>query len=260
MPGLRHSSRGLLRVAPMGELGPTEVPPPPEPIEQALDQPADSLEPYDPLAKLDKPIAEVDEIRRQIESRAIDLHDQAGLAEPRITPDIEAAAAETGGTRLGEAHVVKSVESIARKLTDAVASADSPTEAAAEFPDAVRYTLTYPAESYTAGVEKTIAGLTGRGYRMDIDSIQDAWQPGNRYKGLNAEVLSPDGQRFELQFHTPESYQVAQQTHPDYELLRTSTNTLERRAAFDRMVEVSSHLVHPPGVERIGQPRVHRRP
>jgi hypothetical protein len=243
----------------MGELGPTEVPPPPEPVEHTADQPADSLETYDPLAKLDRPTTEVDEIRREIESRAIDLHEQAGLAEPRITPDIEAVAAETGGTRVGEAHVLKSVESIARKLTDAVARGLSLSEATAEFPDAVRYTITYPAESYTASVEKAAPGLA-RSHEVDIDLIPNAWQPGNRYKGLNAGLLSPDGQRYELQFHTPDSYQVAQETHGDYELLRTSTNTAERRAAFDRMVELSSHLVHPPGVEGIGQPRVHRRP
>jgi hypothetical protein len=195
----------------------------------------------------------------EIQSKAIQVNGQASLAERNITPDIQTVARETGGTRVGAAFVLKTQDSIAAKMAgDVTRLGLSPDEAAARIKDAVRYTITYPAHGHTSSAEQALASLEQKGYT--VDRIKNTWQPGNPYKGVNVVLTSPDGHPFELQFHTPESFQVKQMTHVDYEIFRESTVLAERQAAFDRMAQVSAHLVHPPGVEQLGEPVIYARP
>ena len=48
------------------------------------------------------------------------------------------------------------------------------------------------------------------------------WLDDPQYKGVNSRWKTPDGGRFELQFHTPESFYAKEQlTHRSYERLRS---------------------------------------
>jgi hypothetical protein len=51
--------------------------------------------------------------------------------------------------------------------------------------------------------------------------VKNTFKPGSPYKGINTTFGTPDGQSFELQFHTPESFNTKQNlTHGMYEELR----------------------------------------
>jgi hypothetical protein len=53
----------------------------------------------------------------------------------------------------------------------------------------------------------------------------------NPYKDVNCVFLSPHGQRFEVQFHTPESFKLKNgDLHKLYEEYRLDSTTSERRA------------------------------
>jgi len=73
------------------------------------------------------------------------------------------------------------------------------------------------------------------------------------YKGINTRWVTPEGQRFEVQFHTPESYHAKQEiTHEAYERIRNPlTNDDERSElkAFQR--EVTSWIPVPEGAKDI---------
>ena len=46
------------------------------------------------------------------------------------------------------------------------------------------------------------------------------------YKGVNTRWMTPDGQRFEVQFHTPESFHAKHEvTHQAYERIRNPVNS-----------------------------------
>jgi hypothetical protein len=108
-------------------------------------------------------------------------------------------------------------------------------------------------------VESALNRLRGQGY--EVLEVQNSWVAGNRYKGINVNLKAADGQMFELQFHTPESWQVNQQTHGLYEVLRDPRYPLEvRQRAHDELVRLSSGLEHPPEVERVGTLKAYRRP
>ncbi len=72
------------------------------------------------------------------------------------------------------------------------------------------------------------------------------------YKGINTRWVTQGGQRFEVQFHTPESFHAKQYiTHESYERIRnplTSMQSVELRK-FQR--EVSSAIEIPDGAAEI---------
>jgi hypothetical protein len=76
-------------------------------------------------------------------------------------------------------------------------------EALREVPDAIRYTYSFQSEHYTSGYYDIKERYESRGYEM---YYSQNWWTNPEYKGINTRWVSPDGQRFELQFHTPESF------------------------------------------------------
>jgi hypothetical protein len=187
---------------------------------------------------------------------------QAGAlgAKPRIAAHIEDVATQTGGTPVGRQWWVKSQESLARKiLQDMRARGWSADEAAAQVNDALRFTITYPDGSLTGSVERALERLRGQGY--EVLEVKNSWVEGNRYKGINVDLRAPDGLRFELQLHTPESWQLKQQTHGLYEVVRDPGYPLSmRQRAHEELVRLSAQLEHPPDIERIGTLKAYRRP
>lgn len=73
------------------------------------------------------------------------------------------------------------------------------------------------------------------------------------YKGINTRWVTAEGQRFEVQVHTTESFHAKQHvTHDAYERLRNPWTTDDERAglkAFQR--EVSSYIEVPEGALNI---------
>jgi hypothetical protein len=73
------------------------------------------------------------------------------------------------------------------------------------------------------------------------------------YKGINTRWVTPEGQRFEVQLHTPDSFHAKHQvTHLAYERIRdptTSRAELRELHAFQR--EVSSWIRVPDGTTDI---------
>ena len=56
-----------------------------------------------------------------------------------------------------------------------------------------------------------------------------------------------------MQFHTPESYSVAQATHPLYELFRRTDEQQERSTLELEIMKESATVATPEGAERLPQ-------
>jgi hypothetical protein len=188
------------------------------------------------------------------------VRNRALAAKPQITAHIEDLARHTGGTPVGQQWWVKDHDSLTRKiLKEMRASGLSAEEAAGQVNDALRYTIAYPGESLAGSVEQALQRLTREGY--EVVEVKNTWVEGNRYKGINLDLRSPDGQLFELQVHTPESWQLKQQTHGLYAVVRDPSYPLEvRQRAHDELVQLSAGLEHPPKIERVGALKRYRRP
>jgi hypothetical protein len=113
-----------------------------------------------------------------------------------------------------------------------------PADAINKLSDAIRYTFCFEPSSYSDGYRNVTERLEAREYRMVYS--KNYWHDDPEYKGINTRWITPDGQRFEVQFHTAESHYAKQHiTHKSYEQLRSPLTQDDERSeleAFQREV------------------------
>jgi hypothetical protein len=158
-------------------------------------------------------------------------------------------AADPDRRLAGLEHMLKGADRVKEKIADVllVESQLTPRQAAAEVPDAVRFTLEYSESRYTAGVPVDVEGLKVLGY--ELLKLKNLWAK-DQYKGVNSQWRRPEtGLRFEVQFHTPESREAKELTHKAYERLRDPlTSKAEESALEDYQRRVNALIRLPPEV------------
>jgi len=165
-------------------------------------------------------------------------------AEPAISADMQAVERENrhGGwlARLKE-KVAEQLKAEPRMTVG---------EVLREVPDAIRYTFCFESGDYARGYYGITEQLANRGCEMYLS--KNSWSS-EGYKGINTRWLAQDGQRFEVQFHTSESFHAKQYvTHDAYERIRNPMiSDRERRELRDFQREVSSVIRVPDGAAGI---------
>ena len=154
------------------------------------------------------------------------LPDNINSIEKMITTDMHSTAVD-GAHLVGLPHRLKSVDSLARKIqTDYNAPNSELTydEVAEDISDAVRYTLIVNEDNYASVVKKTLVDLEAKGY--EVFKFKNSWHEEQQaYQGINTNLISPDGIKMELQFHTEDSFFTKDTlTHLLYEIGRDETN------------------------------------
>ncbi len=163
-----------------------------------------------------------------------------------------------GGVLVGLGHRLKGADRLKEKITDKMRfkGLDSPADAARTINDAVRYTFCLRAEEYVGGHSYVQRQLESAGYQMIYR--KNHWVDDPDYKGINTRWTTPAGCRFELQFHTRESFYAKEElTHAPYQRLRglTVTRAEERELmAFQR--QVSAAVPRPIDVSQVTDYRV----
>jgi hypothetical protein len=167
------------------------------------------------------------------------LRRKAMQAEPKITKDVSSTAKQTGGKQEGLEFRLKEEDSLARKLAS---------EPGKPINDSLRYTTVYESNQLASGAEQTMAKLESLGYEKI--AVKNSFEEGSRYMGINTTFKSPEGQIFELQFHTPESFNVKQNlTHTLYEEFRLPSTTAERRLELQQqMNQITDTITIPPEI------------
>jgi hypothetical protein len=179
-----------------------------------------------------------------------DIHDEGERVALPMMLQIEAA---NPNRRLaGLDHMLKGEDRLKEKIAERLRyNPDlSLRQAAAEVPDAVRFTLAYSESHYTDGVLADVERLQGAG--CELLKLKNLWAK-DQYKGVNSQWFRPDtGLRFEVQFHTPQSREAKELTHQAYERLRdplTSKAEETQLEAYQR--RVNAFVERPPDVFRI---------
>jgi len=175
-------------------------------------------------------------------------------AEPRISADVLAIEQENehGGWLDGFEHRLKGEDRLKQKIAEQMASEEdqSAGEVLLRIPDVIRYTYFFTPENYTRGYYDIKERFESRGHEMYYS--KNYWTD-PEYKGINTRWVTPEGQRFEVQFHTPESLHAKHHvTHLAYERIRdTTTSKAERRELHEFQCEVSSWIQIPDGSDNI---------
>lgn len=163
--------------------------------------------------------------------------------EEKVTQDLSSLANKYGGNMEGLDFRLKSEESLIRKLQSE--GIKTPMN------DVLRYTTTLEDADFTSGIQNIIRDLEKQGY--EIVKIKNTFVDGVVYKGINTNVKSPDGQLFELQYHTPSSFNTKQNiNHTLYEEYRLLDPISSRAITLEQqMINNSRLIVNPPNVQLI---------
>lgn len=161
---------------------------------------------------------------------------QAEVEEPAVTSLLREAESDTAYLE-GLENRFKSQESLTRKiLTNSQEDNMTLEEAAAKIADTLRYTLCIQDDEYVDTVDETLKKLTEAG--CSVVKFKNTWG-GDLYKGINTQLTTASGYLFELQFHTPASFEAKTVEHTYYEIRRDPDTSEEER---DRLEALSAEV------------------
>lgn len=185
------------------------------------------------------------------------LLEKAKAAEPGITRDLQEIIGATNGTisyDVGNGKTaldfrLKGAGSLKRKITTDFVEGTSLDYIEDHIYDNVRYTDLVDGDLLVGDYVDVQRQLEKKGYKI-VRVKNTLGDSTKAYRGLSTVVESPDGYRFELQFHTPESIDIKERVHKLYELSRLDTTSLEERIRLnEEMIKISSTL---PDIKDIG--------
>lgn len=205
-------------------------------------------------------------ISSQLKPYAVERYKKDLANEPQITSDLCDIADELGTEMFGLGFRLKKAsnsadggcriaEKIAETMKEKKADGSYPTyeEAVDGLSDLVRYTQACTPDNMVEHFEKTRKALEKRGYKaVKIKNTWDSYSIKKAYRGVNCVFEAPNGTKFELQFHTPESLVGKEVQHPQYEEQRKPGTP---QARFDELGQIMyknmSGLKRPKNVEKI---------
>lgn len=165
-------------------------------------------------------------VKAQAQYHAQVLAKRAARLEPRITQAVQQAAQDTGSQLAGLEFRLKTEGSLSRKIAaQYTSSTGTPAmhHIANDIGDTVRYTFLIDERDYATHAKQIFDQLRREGLVPYDAKFRNYWQ-GDAYKGLNTN-WTYQGQKVEIQFHTPASFRVKEeQSHAVYERLRQTTD------------------------------------
>lgn len=158
--------------------------------------------------------------------------------EPEITADLSQIVEESGGELTGLEFRLKTKGSLERKvLSDMKLTGLSEKEVMERIYDNVRYTSLFNADSLVEGYRSIVEKLQKKGYNI-LRVKNTMGNESASYWGINTVVENPKGYKFELQFHTPQSFKVKQElNHSLYEEFRKEGTSLERKIELEGLMK-----------------------
>ncbi|MGN6710711.1 minor capsid protein [Anaerocolumna jejuensis] len=180
--------------------------------------------------------------------KGMSYYDRAVLNEPEITSQVKKTAESVGMDSLGLEYRVKTKDSFLEKIRKNY----SPDGNEYEIKDIIRYTLGADANNLADKTLQIIDKFEKEGY--NTIRVKNTWGPDSSYNGVNTFIKAPTGQIFEMQYHTPESFELKNgELHSLYERQRKilDDESEEYLEIEDQMIELSSKLSFPKNIERV---------
>lgn len=179
------------------------------------------------------------------------LVEKSQKIEPTITADINNIATKAGGKLVGLENRLKSSYSIKRKIEAEVADGFSKPLSLNKIRDAIRYTTVFKENDFVTRYKAMQYLLAIEGYKTIV--VKNTWKNDSAYKGVNTFIQNEDGDVFEMQYHTQQSFDVKNGLlHKLYEKFRDPKTPIhEKEKLLLEMRKLSSKIKVPEGVELI---------
>ena len=179
------------------------------------------------------------------------LVEKSQKIEPTITADISNIATKSGGKLVGLENRLKSPYSIKRKIEAEVADGFSRSLSLNKIRDAIRYTTVFKENDFVTRYKAMQHLLATEGYKTIV--VKNTWKNDSAYKGVNTFIQNEDGDVFEMQYHTQQSFDVKNGLlHKLYEKFRDPKTPIhEKEKLLLEMRKLSSKIKVPEDVELI---------
>lgn len=188
--------------------------------------------------------------------RKLNAYDKIVAKEPGITKDLKEVSETTKTEMVGLDYRIKSKESYLRKVNMDSKESLNPQiidNTISGTNDVIRYTYQASHSKLVGQYAVVNEALAKKGY--SLVKLKNTWPvKANPYKGINCIYQSPDGQKFEVQYHTPESFKLKNgELHSLYEKWRLMKNKADPEAVklSRQMNELSKNLKVPDGIETL---------
>jgi hypothetical protein len=178
-----------------------------------------------------------------------------------LTPAMRRIEAQLAHSRLAEdteEYALKEPDRFKEKLARLISNVpgSDTTEIISKINDGVRYTYICNDENYTPGVGEVCTSLADAGF--ELYERKNVWIDETKsYQGVNSSWMDHQtGQLFEVQVHTPESWQAKQASHRSYEIIESLSSTAEERAEAIKIQDrIFREVPIPPDVRDISSYR-----
>ncbi len=182
-------------------------------------------------------------------AQANDLIARVARTEKKLTEHMKEADRDNacGGWLEGLGHRLKGEDRLKEKIATelSITPAMKPEDAISKVNDIIRYTFCFEQPKYSDGYWDVKQRLETYEYRMVYS--KNHWRDDPEYKGINTRWVTPEGQRFEVQFHTAESYHAKQEvTHEAYERLRNPLTGDSERSELEAYQREVGHWITVP--------------
>ena len=171
--------------------------------------------------------------------------------EPEITQDMTGISSKSGGKLVGLENRLKSSESLQRKINSEIADGFSEKQALNKIRDALRYTAIFKEKEFSKRYKAMQYFLLLSGYKTII--VKNTWRDDAVYKGINTFIEDSDGNVFEMQYHTQQSFDLKNgELHKLYEKFRDpNLSQEEKERLLFKMKKLSSKIKMPKDIENI---------
>lgn len=171
--------------------------------------------------------------------------------EPKITSDLTSIMNKVGGKLVGLDFRLKSQSSLKRKIETEIADGFTHSQAVNKIRDAIRYTTVFKEKDFVTRYKAMQYLLAIKGYKTIV--VKNTWKNDSAYKGVNTFIQNENGDVFEMQYHTQQSFDVKNGLlHKLYEKFRDlKTPIHEKEKLLLEMRKLSSKIKIPEGVEFI---------
>ncbi|MBO4227559.1 shikimate kinase [Bradyrhizobium neotropicale] len=122
-------------------------------------------------------------------------------------------------------------------LTDQLTGKSLPAANASQLiSNAVRHVFEIADGDFTTGFRKAVLAFDERGY-SELSTTNWFRTPNPTYLGIKTVFATPEGYRFEVEFHTPDSYQAKLANHDTYKMLQRGSRGTMDQARAEYLVE-----------------------
>lgn len=146
-----------------------------------------------------------------------------------------------------ESHALKPADLFKQRLADLILRhPDKPAEELSyEVHDAIRYVYLFEAEDYADATLQVHSRLKGQGFELEVR--RNSWR-NPEYKGITTRWRDPAHDIvFEVQFHTPPSWDARQRADASYQKIMDAATTPAERARLRALqAEISAAIPVPP--------------